>query len=317
MPAPLPLEGARTRSLLRYLNGIEGGFFFKIHGSAFQPRLIDIIGCYRGSFVSFEVKRPGRQPTPRQRLTISQIQESGGSASVIWSIDDIKTFFDQFLDKRLKVTYSSSSSRDRSRAVNKEDKKNNMPAAKSKKAKAGKAATATKSKSKSKAQDEDELEDLDELDDLDDDDFEGEDEDEDEEDEDEEDDEDEDDDADEDEPVKVVSKKSKNDATQAKAKASKKAGPVTSKKETKAPVTPAKVKGSKSKGNASNLVGRKLAEGMVGAGDIAKELGVDGRAVRLFFRKEGIGKNAEGLYSWKNGSREHQSIMKKAKAHFA
>ena len=80
-------EGRLTRSILKELRG-RGGWWVKIHGHAYQePGIPDIIGCYRGVFIGFEVKVPGKAHTltQRQGLTLQRIREAQGFSALIES----------------------------------------------------------------------------------------------------------------------------------------------------------------------------------------------------------------------------------------
>jgi hypothetical protein len=57
-----------------------------------EPTL-DCIGCYQGSYFAIETKAPGKQPTPRQRLTIEKIRQAGGTVFVIDSIEAASELF--------------------------------------------------------------------------------------------------------------------------------------------------------------------------------------------------------------------------------
>jgi hypothetical protein len=70
-----------------------GGFWFKTHGSPYQPKgLPDLLGCipceinaygaYRflGIYVGLEVKLPGEELEPIQQERSNQIQDAGGIA---------------------------------------------------------------------------------------------------------------------------------------------------------------------------------------------------------------------------------------------
>jgi hypothetical protein len=48
----------------------------------------DLIGCFRGRFVSLEVKRPGEYPTRVQREWLALIDRLGGVAAVVRSVPD-------------------------------------------------------------------------------------------------------------------------------------------------------------------------------------------------------------------------------------
>lgn len=65
-------------------------WFFKVHGSIFQPSGIpDILACINGKFVAIEVKRSeGGIISPLQKAQIQKIKENGGIAGVACSMED-------------------------------------------------------------------------------------------------------------------------------------------------------------------------------------------------------------------------------------
>jgi len=44
---------------------------------------LDHYYCVNGAFVAFEAKRPGKDPTARQEITIGEIEEAGGLTFVV------------------------------------------------------------------------------------------------------------------------------------------------------------------------------------------------------------------------------------------
>lgn len=73
-----------------------GGYWVNIHGGAYQrPGLPDVLGCYKGWFISIELKRPGKYATPQQGMTpaqwnfLSQVRANGGIAIVADTEDAI------------------------------------------------------------------------------------------------------------------------------------------------------------------------------------------------------------------------------------
>jgi Holliday junction resolvase len=80
-------ESQLTTQILKALRK-EGGFWFKVHGSAYQVTgLPDIIGCYKGRFVGFEVKLPEARHTlsKRQGLMLLRIRQQRGLSAVVTS----------------------------------------------------------------------------------------------------------------------------------------------------------------------------------------------------------------------------------------
>ena len=44
---------------------------------------LDCHGCVKGHYLAIETKAPGKHPTPRQLITMEQIEEAGGKVFVI------------------------------------------------------------------------------------------------------------------------------------------------------------------------------------------------------------------------------------------
>ena len=65
-------------------------WFFKVHGSIFQPSGIpDILACINGKFVAIEVKcSKGGIVSPLQKAQIQKIKENGGIAGVACSMEE-------------------------------------------------------------------------------------------------------------------------------------------------------------------------------------------------------------------------------------
>ena len=91
-----PLERAIVKKTMDTLNS-RGGFWFKSHGSVFQLiGLPDIIGCYHGRFIAFEVKRSAAETlTARQEYAISRIRKAGGVALRIHSAQMAEAILDR------------------------------------------------------------------------------------------------------------------------------------------------------------------------------------------------------------------------------
>lgn len=88
----IPLESAITAQIQRWLKSQPCWWGFKVLGGAQQKRGVpDIVGCWRGAFVAFEVKRPqlGRVSDLQQHI-IDQINGVGGRAFVVYSVEDVK-----------------------------------------------------------------------------------------------------------------------------------------------------------------------------------------------------------------------------------
>ena len=78
-------------SIKEYLQTIPNIFFWKEHGGQFGTAGIpDLIVCYKGRFISFEVKKPGGKPTLLQKLTLNKIERAKGIAKIVTSVEQVK-----------------------------------------------------------------------------------------------------------------------------------------------------------------------------------------------------------------------------------
>ncbi len=91
----VPLERTLTRSILRYLNGLDRCRAIKRHGNALLGGEPDIHGCYRGRALELEVKRPGKHATPRQEAALRKWETAGAIAGVVRSVDDMKRLLER------------------------------------------------------------------------------------------------------------------------------------------------------------------------------------------------------------------------------
>lgn len=83
-------ESTITKNILNYLRTIPGCFAWKEHGGGYsQAGIPDIICCYNGKFVAFEVKAPGGRVSKLQEYTMEQINKAGGTAVKVTSLTDV------------------------------------------------------------------------------------------------------------------------------------------------------------------------------------------------------------------------------------
>ncbi len=90
------LEKDIQSEILLYLKGNKthfgrGGVWVNVHGGSpyMNAGLPDIIGCYKGRFVAFEVKRPGGRLTALQSRWLQKIRDVGGIAEVVYSREQV------------------------------------------------------------------------------------------------------------------------------------------------------------------------------------------------------------------------------------
>ncbi len=62
---------------------------------------LDCIACCNGHFIGIETKAPGKQPTPRQRLTMEDMREAGATVFVIGERKKGDTYLCQKTNRKL------------------------------------------------------------------------------------------------------------------------------------------------------------------------------------------------------------------------
>lgn len=84
-------EADIVRAILTHLRSLDGCFCWKEHGGPYGTNGIpDIICCYHGRFVAFEVKTDTGKTTKLQEAVIRKICRAGGSALIVRSVEDVK-----------------------------------------------------------------------------------------------------------------------------------------------------------------------------------------------------------------------------------
>lgn len=84
------LESAFQREAKELIESM-GGYTIKVHVSAYQSQgEPDLICCYKGRFVAFELKVDDNKPSALQLEKIEDIKRAGGIALPVYSINEIK-----------------------------------------------------------------------------------------------------------------------------------------------------------------------------------------------------------------------------------
>ena len=90
-------ESYEKAEIKKYLDKIQAWYFLPYAAAFGRAGIPDIVGCYRGSFFSIEVKREGKFPTPLQIQRMSEITAAGGRAlsgtakAVIATFEELRT----------------------------------------------------------------------------------------------------------------------------------------------------------------------------------------------------------------------------------
>ncbi len=91
-------ESDIVRAILKYLKTVPECFCWKEHGGMYGTAGIpDIICCYCGNFVAFEVKTEKGKTTALQESVINKIQKCGGKAVIVRSVNDVKAVLEEMV----------------------------------------------------------------------------------------------------------------------------------------------------------------------------------------------------------------------------
>ena len=85
------LEKDIVSAIMRYLKSVPECFAHKEHGGMYGTAgLPDIICCYRGLYVAFEVKTSTGRLTKLQEVTLRRINDAKGKAHKVTSVEEVK-----------------------------------------------------------------------------------------------------------------------------------------------------------------------------------------------------------------------------------
>lgn len=89
--ADIMLEKDIVVAIMRYLKARPRCFAWKTHGGMYGTAGIpDIVACIDGRFYGFEVKQPGGKLTRLQEVTLRKIEDAGGVAVKVTSVEEVK-----------------------------------------------------------------------------------------------------------------------------------------------------------------------------------------------------------------------------------
>jgi Holliday junction resolvase len=83
------LEGRVKDEIKKWLKE-QGAYVFSPVQTGLGSRTLDLLVCAKGRFIAIEVKRPGGVATKLQAQIIVQIQDAGGDAFCVDSLEALK-----------------------------------------------------------------------------------------------------------------------------------------------------------------------------------------------------------------------------------
>ena len=91
-------EKTITNQILKYLKSLSECFAFKEHGGLYGTSGIpDIIVCYKGKFLAFEVKTEKGKLSKLQEITIEKIRNAKGVAFKVTSLEEAKEILEEVM----------------------------------------------------------------------------------------------------------------------------------------------------------------------------------------------------------------------------
>jgi hypothetical protein len=85
--------------ILKYLNSLPRCRAYDIITTS-ERGVPDILACYHGKFVAFEVKKPLERPKPLQLKQMERIRLAGGVAMPVVCVDDVQVILTLLVEKK-------------------------------------------------------------------------------------------------------------------------------------------------------------------------------------------------------------------------
>jgi|TARA_B100001094_G_C18137671_1_gene776046 hypothetical protein len=85
-------EGKVKKKVKEYLKDIGAWYYMPVSNGMGRVGCPDILVCYKGLFMAFETKAPGKikNVTPNQQREIEDIQRANGLAHVVDDVEQVK-----------------------------------------------------------------------------------------------------------------------------------------------------------------------------------------------------------------------------------
>jgi len=90
------IEKYIVTAIMRFLKTVPDCFAWKTHGGMYGTAGIpDIVCCYKGLFLAFEVKTPSGKLTKLQESMIAKIKAAKGKAFKVTSVEEVKSILER------------------------------------------------------------------------------------------------------------------------------------------------------------------------------------------------------------------------------
>ena len=100
----MPREDSIVASVLRYLNGLEGGVAEKVQGTAYSSGKADINACYKGQSIRIEMKTPdnGNKASKKQKVNLLRWRTAGAVAFTAYSLKEVMEHIEPLIKEKAK-----------------------------------------------------------------------------------------------------------------------------------------------------------------------------------------------------------------------
>jgi hypothetical protein len=91
-------EGKVKKKVKEYLQSIGAWYYMPVSNGMGRVGCPDILVCYKGLFMAFETKAPGKikNVTANQQREIDEIQRANGLAHVVDDVEQVKSLLDTY-----------------------------------------------------------------------------------------------------------------------------------------------------------------------------------------------------------------------------
>ena len=91
-------EGKVKKKVKEYLQSIGAWYYMPVSNGMGRVGCPDILVCYKGLFMAFETKAPGKikNVTANQQREIDEIQRANGLAHVVDDVEQVKSLLETF-----------------------------------------------------------------------------------------------------------------------------------------------------------------------------------------------------------------------------
>jgi hypothetical protein len=81
----------KVKDLVKKLLKQHGAYYHMPVQNGMGAPTLDFVCCFKGRYIAIETKAPGKKPTPRQELTMTQMAEAGAAVFTVSDDESLAT----------------------------------------------------------------------------------------------------------------------------------------------------------------------------------------------------------------------------------